>query len=535
MGAADRHVRHLRLAAPSADAARALLPRLEDGLRCASLPDQGSRVYLVRRLDLGRLARDVTPQTLSLLIENRLAAQGGRWVAGGTAAADQAEHVTFASHLEARIQLALRLVGGTLPDAWYWPLAVPEFRPDQGREGNLACIVRTLVQLPEARVAFPAWLAALHRSAAGVAWLASIENAHGVALLRLAGITMTDAATAPSPAIDGATDVAEGTATSSKDVARRSLPPAWLRRALDLADAPGARAGGAETPYAKWRQPGGETASAIVAPPASTAAKQTAGKRADADAAHPAPADPDLAPRAAPRPSPDRAPAPVATPRPSAAVTAAQSPDASASNPDAPRPEADTPGRAAPYLDPTLDPTCAGGLLFVLPVLARLGLEQWLGDAGVEGEAFTRRVLRVALTRLAVPETDPAWTLGRPMALDERPSSTPAPGSWAAPLLAARAGQVSLAETLSKAASADGQALVWLTAARRWLRRTGRIGLASLILREARLSATPTHCDLHFRLQDSDLRVRRLGLDIDPGWLPWFGRVVSFHYEALRP
>jgi len=24
--------------------------------------------------------------------------------------------------------------------------------------------------------------------------------------------------------------------------------------------------------------------------------------------------------------------------------------------------------------------------------------------------------------------------------------------------------------------------------------------------------------------------VRRLGLDLDPGWLPWFGRVVRFHY-----
>ena len=44
-----------------------------------------------------------------------------------------------------------------------------------------------------------------------------------------------------------------------------------------------------------------------------------------------------------------------------------------------------------------------------------------------------------------------------------------------------------------------------------------------------------THADLHFGLADSDLRVRRLGLDIDPGWLPWFGRVVGFHYGAGGP
>jgi hypothetical protein len=27
------------------------------------------------------------------------------------------------------------------------------------------------------------------------------------------------------------------------------------------------------------------------------------------------------------------------------------------------------------------------------------------------------------------------------------------------------------------------------------------------------------------------LPVRLAGLDINPGWLPWLGRVVSFHYD----
>jgi hypothetical protein len=26
------------------------------------------------------------------------------------------------------------------------------------------------------------------------------------------------------------------------------------------------------------------------------------------------------------------------------------------------------------------------------------------------------------------------------------------------------------------------------------------------------------------------MRVRRAGLDFDPGWVPWYGRVISFHY-----
>ncbi|MBI1904702.1 MAG: hypothetical protein HYS20_00425 [Rhodocyclales bacterium] len=52
----------------------------------------------------------------------------------------------------------------------------------------------------------------------------------------------------------------------------------------------------------------------------------------------------------------------------------------------------------------------------------------------------------------------------------------------------------------------------------------------------ARLIASPSHIDLHFRPNDVRLTVRRVGLDINPGWLPWLGRVVTFHYGSrLEP
>lgn len=54
--------------------------------------------------------------------------------------------------------------------------------------------------------------------------------------------------------------------------------------------------------------------------------------------------------------------------------------------------------------------------------------------------------------------------------------------------------------------------------------------------RPARVLATASHLDLHFRLQDVALAVRRCGLDLDPGWQPWLGRVVHFHYgSGLEP
>jgi len=70
----------------------------------------------------------------------------------------------------------------------------------------------------------------------------------------------------------------------------------------------------------------------------------------------------------------------------------------------------------------------------------------------------------------------------------------------------------------------------WIGACRWLLRRRVRIGLGTLVLRPARLALTPTHADVFFALDAADLRVRRAGLDIDPGWVPWLGRVLAFHY-----
>ena len=59
---------------------------------------------------------------------------------------------------------------------------------------------------------------------------------------------------------------------------------------------------------------------------------------------------------------------------------------------------------------------------------------------------------------------------------------------------------------------------------------------AAIAPRLARVLATPTQVDVHFRLADADLAVRRVGLDSDPGWLPWLGRVLRWHYgSALAP
>jgi hypothetical protein len=53
----------------------------------------------------------------------------------------------------------------------------------------------------------------------------------------------------------------------------------------------------------------------------------------------------------------------------------------------------------------------------------------------------------------------------------------------------------------------------------------------ALLFVPGRLYVTSSHVDLVMDLDDVSLPVRLAGLDLDPGWLPAFGRVVQFHFE----
>lgn len=530
MGAPDRFVLHLRLRVGSEDELGHMLPRIEDALRCASLPDTGERVLLVRRLALGRIERGISSQSLSRLIEERLAQTDVQWVPGGAAAAEQAAFVSFADRLQARTLLALKLVRGEPCSEWYWPLAVPEFRAAAGRAANLQCIAEAIARLPEARVALPAWAAALVRARAADGLTAFIDSQHGETLLRHAGVAILAVNDDPrrSQAPQNAVQEHLGPGTEDgvwhREGNEAASWPRWLHSLLV--------AGGAQDLLAH-RTSATRPARveidrrAAVAPAAEMPRAPMPWDHID-NTARPA-IGRDLAestPKAGDRVRADTAPAlsmPEKESRPMAVSTQAE-------------PTGPWLDRIGARLDqpPFLEPSAAGGLLFVLPVLARLGAPAWLAQAESAGEFFVHRVLKVALQRLDVPMGDPAWVLVAAQLSDAAPLQPPAPPSWCDPLLAAprrATTTVSLTHALASATSANAQAALWLTAVRRWLRRGGHIGLASLVLRYGVISLTRTHADVHFRVDDADMRVRRAGLDLDPGWLPWFGRVVAFHYR----
>ncbi|HEX8852825.1 MAG TPA: hypothetical protein VF754_05025, partial [Pyrinomonadaceae bacterium] len=144
------------------------------------------------------------------------------------------------------------------------------------------------------------------------------------------------------------------------------------------------------------------------------------------------------------------------------------------------------------------------GLFFLLPVMSRLGIVGLLeAQPHLIELNFPHRLLRYVCERVGVPEEDAVWS-----ALDVEEG---APSN------------VCAGEALPLAA--------WTRALRRWCRRHARIGLCELVRREGRLLATRTHIDVVFNQRQVDLRIRRSGLDLDPGWLAWLGRVVLFHYR----
>lgn len=140
--------------------------------------------------------------------------------------------------------------------------------------------------------------------------------------------------------------------------------------------------------------------------------------------------------------------------------------------------------------------TRAGGLFFLLPLLGRARLPAFiktLPDA--ERTDYPWQILRLALRHARTAAADPLV-----IALNELPATTQPLGHWL------------------------------LSANRHALRLTG-MNLRVIICRPALVTLTPTHAAVFFRAAEAELRLRRAGLDLDPGWVPWLGRAVSYHFN----
>jgi hypothetical protein len=164
------------------------------------------------------------------------------------------------------------------------------------------------------------------------------------------------------------------------------------------------------------------------------------------------------------------------------------------------------------------------GLFFLVPILRHLGFEDYIASHPyLLTIAFPSRLLSFIGRRVGMHEDDPVA-----ISVSWVDTHTPRSPTFILSHMPDRMRRVLL--TPSPRVVLDTSYVAWLTAVRRWCRREARIGLRTMICRPGRVFETRTHTGVRFAMSQLDIRVRRLALDTDPGWVPWLGRTISFEY-----
>jgi hypothetical protein len=482
-----RRVRHLHLHSTHETLNRRGAILLEDALRTASLPDaHGSRLLLVRRLSLDRFRANAAPASLALLIEQRVSECGAKAVSAQDPSAPLASAVYFQDAVEPYINLAVRLAKQESIDAWFWPLAVRGWNPGTPRDEAFRVLLAGVCQTESAWAGVLSLVRILLNESALSPLLVSLRRQDGPALLALFGWS------APP----------DGQAALSRPRADRlpsAIPADWQSAA------------------GKWiRSWGGEdTRSRWLAGVLSTLAARQRGRAYTASisaAMHEAKRLIETLITADQRPesvgtiidfASERSGAQTAT-----VANAGREPlQQSFNGLDDFTQSFNGLGQGDFTISPLVDGpmvgtglTSFGGLFFLIAAMRRAGLPDWLQNRHEIAQwDFPALILRAVARRLRAPEDDPVL-----VALDCSAQDIPA--------------------------EVDAEVRIWIRTLRRWCRCFARIGLYSLICRPGRIRFTQTHIDVAFQATEADVRVRKAGLDIDPGWTPWLGRVLHFHY-----
>ncbi|WP_284667591.1 hypothetical protein [Myxococcus sp. SDU36] len=591
-------MRQVKLAAAS----HALVQRgavlLEDALRTASLPDApGGQVLLIRRLPLGTIHADRSPATLSLVVEQRVREVALLAVHAESRSAAAAQAVYFRDELEPFVLLATRLARGLPLDAWFWRLAVPGLLTGTSRDDALRLALASALRTGPGQAAAVTLVSELHALGALAPLLGALRWQDGPALVRAwwGHLPSRPAPRLPLDDVGAAEQVPEPLRSTLAHWTRAWGPgdarALWLA-AVALCTRMPSRVAAPQLPARAWRVLEALQASPSAHLPAPREPPQPqAPPKPDAPTV---PADTGVVPgTAASSPQSSRA---LSDARSSAKVTRSMdgtsaslvsvtaaprqtARPALADTGETPRGTGDAPGDIKPTPQDTplfhateeALPTVAGGLLFLVPMLNALGLQDFLeGHPALADLGVPERFLRHVAERLGVPSTDPLLRV-----LQEATAPLPEPSPFVLPVrfqagVGARAPFRLVREPKGRrvafdartriplASAAHGEALPspfdrglptplahrlpWddatlllratLLAVGGVTRRLAHMGLRALVLRPGRLVTTRTHLDIVFAASQVDIRIRRAGLDVNPGWVPWLARVIQYHYPS---
>lgn len=176
------------------------------------------------------------------------------------------------------------------------------------------------------------------------------------------------------------------------------------------------------------------------------------------------------------------------------------------------------------------------GFGFLIPLLQRLGMAELLAQHEALLIAdFPRQLLRTMATRFGLGEIDPArcFLAETELTVNLVINDVEVPLAWQH--LLATSPRVSRHVALPvNTLRLDELLNYFQLVCAVFLRRHCALSMRGLIRRPGWVTLGRNHWDVQFDLQQTDLRLRRLALDSNPGWVPWLGRVVQFHYDEGR-
>jgi hypothetical protein len=447
---------------------------LEDALRTASLPGTDrERLLLIRSLSLGVIRPDKSATLVARQLDQQVAELARHAVHGSDPRAASAQAVFFYDRLDAVVALIQRLAQGSSGDdgrAWFWRSAIPGWQPGATSIQAGRVLLGSLLNLDIGSHLLAQAFQRLVVSRSLDVILCAVREQDGPVLLQRYGWRNADR---PVDSI------------SLEQVAARRMPfpRAWLPVLLRW--------------VTQWG-PSDARSLWLVAVAVQSWRLESAG-----------PSEVLSEARALLRTIISGIEVPPASPSPDDESQARVSEETSAAG------HADEPAisEESRQLEGVPVYTPYAGFLFLIPLLVRVGLSRAIQDhpEWVDSQV-PWRLLRSLADRLSIPVDDPVYL-------------------WLSGDVAGGPEEVHRERDEFGAKEVDAIVGHWRKAMRSWCRLQAHLGLFNLVRRPGWVSCSQTHVEVWMPLSDIDLRIRRAGLDIDPGWVPWLGQVIRFHYD----
>lgn len=560
-----RRIRRLHIRSPESALLLPARHRLEEAFRLCSLPGlPPNSQLLIRRLELGAIRCDHSPTRIAERISNLTRSQLARAVCVDQHSAAGAEAVWFSDPLQPFRVLLLRLLDGHQAREWYWrtlfrqSLLSPLLTSPQPLTCNSTTISLLLTQAansPLRGLAIARLLEAALTPIRLQRLFSYITVALAQQLLALQGVTGMVVEGEGRASEEGRNNAAAAIAPPSLNLAWRhallqavarwgaqdlrsrwlawnaliSGQPAWLERSVSLQRI---------TPQ-HWLQTWERQAA-----PSMKHTEIGLGERDGhvsllagvGETERPLPAQPS--------PPIEPNPAEAATPSRDAPTINARSEQQTKTRPDplGPCPANEGSASSIDTVDVPEHDNQSGadlavfsphaGFALLIPLLQRMDFSRLLADnEELLALDLPRRLLHALAERFAIPATDPVRQLftGLDAAQTAHIDPLHLPSAWCHMTTSSGRPLHRFDQTITIDLQQLLNLLQLLPAL--LLRRHCRLSLRALIQRPGRVVLTATHWDVIFDLNQIDLRLRRVALDTDPGWVGWLGRVVQFHYH----